>query len=263
MQLAGPQGQAPTSKGRLGLPTGPWAGCQVLMRAPAGASWAVVGSRCREGPRLPSAPHTRIPEVQDVPPPVLPPRQGAPHCPPASCGQSGGPERRSPGGLGRSLQGSQLAVERRREPGNTTVGGGGPSGLAWLMGGRVVCLMKPACASADTHGEGISLGWAQGPCPVALGSWPQPLPAGHERQLAHGPVGAARGAGGWQGGLGPPELQLDPGGCVRAPATVDGQAGRREPGGPGNMFPLEPLPAPGMRGPGIPQTTVLLGWGRP
>lgn len=25
-------------------------------------------------------------------------------------------------------------------------------------------------------------------------------------------------------------------------------------------LPLEPLPAPGVRGPGIPQTTVLLGW---
>lgn len=142
-------------------------------------------------------------------------------------------------------------------------GGGGPSGLAWPIGGRVVCLMKPACAFADTHGEGISLGWARGPCSVALGSWPQPLPAGHEGQLAHGPVGAAPGAGGWQGGLGPPELQLDPGGCVRAPAMVDGQAGQREPGGPGDTLPLEPLPAPGVRGPGIPQTTVLLGWGRP
>lgn len=83
--------------------------------------------------------------------------------------------------------------------------------------GQAVCLMKPACAFADTHGEGISPDWAQGACPVALGSWPQSLLARHEGQLACSPAGAARGAGGWQGGLGPPELQLDPGGCVRCP----------------------------------------------
>ena len=102
--------------------------------------------------------------------------------------------------------------------------------------GQAVCLMKPACAFADTHGEGISPGWARGACPVALGSWPQPLPARHEGQLACSPAGAPRDAGGWQGGLGPPELQLDPGGCVRAPAMVAGRASRREPGGPWGRF---------------------------
>lgn len=39
----------------LGLP---W----VLLRAPAGALWAAVGSWCREGPRPPSAPHTHVPK---------------------------------------------------------------------------------------------------------------------------------------------------------------------------------------------------------
>ena len=102
--------------------------------------------------------------------------------------------------------------------------------------GQAVCLMKPACAFVDTHGEGISPGWARGACPVALGSWPQPLPARHEGQLACSPAGAPRDAGGWQGGLGPPELQLDPGGCVRAPAMVAGRASRREPGGPWGRF---------------------------
>ena len=87
---------------------------------------------------------------------------------------------------------------------------------------------------------------------MALGSWPQSLLARHEGQFACIPAGAARGAGGWQGGLGPPELQLDPGGCVRAPATVNGRAGWREPGGPWEHTPSRAPASSRHAGPGNP-----------